>query len=64
METPTVSKLVLIGLLAVVPVVAYAFGRGSPVIAISLVSVLLIAGALYLMVGPSQSEVNEHLLGR
>jgi hypothetical protein len=63
MELP-VSRLTLVGLLAIVPVVAYALGRGSPVIVLSLACVLLIAGALYIMVGPSQAEVNERLLGR
>jgi hypothetical protein len=64
MESPPVTRIALLGLLALVPVAAYAALLGRPVVAISLVSVLVIGAALALMVGPSQQEIRNRLVGR
>jgi len=57
MNLPSPRKLAAVALLALLPVVAYILGRTSPVVALSLVSVLIIGFSLYLMLSPSETEV-------
>jgi uncharacterized membrane protein len=54
---------VLLALLALLPVVAFALDRGALVVVLSVVCVFLIAASLLLMFGPSQSELRRRLTG-
>lgn len=48
--------LASLGSIALIPVVLYAIGRSEPVVALSVVSVLLIAASLYLMFSPHAQD--------
>lgn len=56
MASPRPVRIAAVGSLALVPVVLYAIGRSDPLVAFSVVCVVLIAGSLYLMFGPAESE--------
>lgn len=53
----TPRLLPVVGLLALVPVALFALGRADPAVALSLVSVVVVAASLYLMFLPGESEV-------
>jgi hypothetical protein len=57
LETRLLSGL---GLLALLPVVAYLFARGELVVAFSVVNVLLIVGSVYLMFAPVDTGEANH----
>jgi len=57
MNSPSPQRLTVLALLALVPVVAFIVGDASPIVALSLVSVLIIGGSLYLMFSPSEADV-------
>ncbi|MGM0591310.1 MAG: hypothetical protein ACQETI_06720 [Halobacteriota archaeon] len=46
----------LVALLALVPVALFLLRRPAPVVALSLVSVVIIAGSVYYMLSPAEAE--------
>jgi hypothetical protein len=63
MPDVTPKHAALLALVALLPLVAFALDRGAFVVVLSVVCVLLIAGSLLLMFGPSESELRRRLLG-
>jgi len=55
MSTARPRLYAALGLLALVPVVAFFLGRGAPEVALSAACVLLIAGSLYSMFGEAEA---------
>jgi len=55
MSTSSPRKLTLLALLGLAPVAYYLQGTGRTIVALSLVSVVLIAASLFTMTGPAES---------
>lgn len=51
----TLQRVAGLALVALLPVLAFVFGRNTPLTALAAVNVLIIAASLYLMWGPSHS---------
>jgi len=56
MESPRPILVAAVGSVALVPVALFAIGRSEPMIALSMLCVLLITASLYLMFGPAESD--------